>query len=151
MAYGEGRMPENRGWVLNPEGHRAFRENQQQGETGDILNTPFGKATLFVMPSPDDLSLWYCDLCNEQILTRWGDEPFPVAMIGDSYALCNKCRIRYENDHAADIHGEPMDELNGLWPFRLCTCPGCRPTGLDWRPYIEGVLDEIRTVIAGQN
>ena len=153
MAYGENRAPDNRGWVLNPEAHRAAADAQQdpQRKTGDEIMTPFGKATLFVMPSPDDLSLWYCDLCNQQILTKWGDEPFPVAMIGNSHALCNDCRIDFEGSNASDIHGEPMDELEGLWPFRLCRCNGCFITGVEWRPYIEGVIEEIKAAIANQN
>ena len=142
------RLPEGRGWVINPAEHRLVEMGY---ESPDEVMTPFGKAVVFHMPMPDDPSLWICDLCNIQILTKWGDEPFPVAMLGNSHAFCNDCRLKMEEGQATDTMGEVMDELEGPWPFRICGCPGCRPTAMEWRPFIEPILNTMIQDIGAQN
>ena len=163
------RVPENRGWILDPAGHRHLATSGETRQTGDRIDTPFGKATLIIMPLPDDLSDWVCDLCNQQILTKWGDEPFPVPMIGNSYALCNDCRLKYEKAPATDVDGEELYEpdpyfdptyrgdlsvqlvLEGPWPFSLCTCAACYLQAVIWRPFIEPFFWKNRARKAEQN
>ncbi len=145
------RMPENRGWVLDPTGHRHLANSGEVRQTGEQIETPFGKATLIVLPPPADMSDWVCDFCNETILTLWGDEPWPVAMIGNSYALCNECRLDYEKAPASDLEGEAITELQGPWPFSLCSCGACYQQALIWRTFIEPLIWKNKSRIAGQN
>ncbi len=155
------RVPENRGWILDPAGHRHLMTGGEIRKTGDQVETPFGKATLVVMPYPDDASEWICDLCNEQILTKWGDEPFPVAMVGNSYALCNECRLKYEKGPATGTDGEPIYitgldgydvvEAEGPWPFSLCICAACYLQAMIWRPFLEPEIWKNKERIASQN
>jgi len=162
------RMPENRGWVLDPTGHRHLANSGEVRQTGEQIDTPFGKATIIVLPPPADMSDWVCDFCNEIILTLWGDEPWPVAMIGNSYALCNECRLDYEKSPASDLDGENLYEptsfdptyregpylqevLQGPWPFSLCSCGACYQQALIWRTFIEPLIWKNKSKIAEQN
>ena len=164
MTQQHQRMPENRGWILDPTGHRHLENSGEVRQTGEQIKTPFGIATLIVLPPPADMSDWICDFCNETILTLWGDEPWPVAMIGNSYALCNECRLDYEKSPASDLDGEKMVSqsvvngrelitilLQGPWPFSLCSCGACYQQALIWRQFIEPLIWKNKARIAGQN
>jgi len=155
------RIPENRGWVLDPAGHRHLATGGEIRQTGEQVDTPFGKATLIVMPVPDNLSDWICDFCNQTILTMWGNEPWPVAMVGNSYALCNDCRLDYEHEPATgvdeeeiiviNLQGEELVLLEGSWPFSLCTCAACYLQATIWRSFIEPFMWQNRAKMAKQN
>ena len=119
------RPDDPRYWILNPTGHRLAEARQFYGRDGEEVDTVFGKATLIVPPQPEPED-WFCDLCSETILTRWGDEPFPVPMFG-SYALCAEHYYEFQGNPLDDPRtGEPLDEPMGLWPMLACSCQACR-------------------------
>lgn len=159
------RVKETRAWVMDPAGHRAFIAGQYQGpESGDKVPTPFGEATVLRMPLPDDYADWYCDLCSKQILTRFGNEPFPVPMFS-TYALCLDHFNEMQQGPATDAYsGEDLYEeltqpngevisvpvLEGPWPLVMCRCPACYETALAWKPYIEPILMALEEVLKGK-
>ena len=149
------RETENRGWILDPTGHRALDMGYGPPEKVD---TPFGKATVIHMGYPDDASEWICDLCNEPILTVWGDEPFPVPTYG-SYALCHVDYYKLQLGPATNRHtGEDLTDPStgaivpeGPWPLRMCRCPACYVTAIEWRQFIEPALLSIKADIVRAN
>lgn len=120
------RPEDPRFWILNPTGHRLAESRQFYGKDGDMVDTVFGEAVLIVPPQPA-ASDWYCDICSEIILTRWGDEPFPVPMFS-SYALCAEHFYEFQEGERDDPEsGEPIPGSKwGLWPMMSCGCQACR-------------------------
>jgi hypothetical protein len=127
---------DDRHWILNPAGHRLNAELGMVGRDGEEIDHPvFGKAELIVGPPNLDEG-WVCDLCSLPILTRYGDEPFPVPMLG-SYALClehfNEAQTWPYEDSAGTQYPYPMGE----WPANLCACSACAFTAGDWFPQLK--------------
>jgi len=108
-----------RGWIANPAEHRRV----ERSIPVEAIDGMFGGAKVIVLPYPPD-DEWFCDVCNAQILTRWGDEPFPVPVDG-SYALCGDC----------------YERAGGRWPIRGCVCEGCLPTIKQWKTFLTRLLD----------
>lgn len=122
---------ERRHWIPNPVGHRLAESRQYYGRDGEMVDTVFGEAVLIVPPQPAAED-WYCDLCSELILTKWGDQPFPVPMFG-SYAMCmahyNEAVAEWKHDtDEGDVSDVPMGE----WPLLACTCDPCISTLHGW-------------------
>lgn len=130
---------DGRYWILDPAGHRQAdaADRPADGTTVDFLG---GEAIIIAPPLPDDDD-WLCDLCStEPILTRWGDEPWPVPAVG-SYALCNTCREKVEADPRTTDRGDPIPGTrNGPWPWDACTCHACTAQLLAWHPHITYAL-----------
>jgi hypothetical protein len=126
-------MPENRYWILNPVGHRLTEQRGYYGRDGEEVETVFGPATLIVPPQPP-VDEWYCDMCSEPILVKWGDEPFPVPMFG-SYALCAEHYEEAKGWHPDDERtGDPIPSLVlGEWPGNVCRCQPCTSQTVVWR------------------
>lgn len=118
-------------WITDPGGHRILYE-QRPEKDGDLIDTAFGEAVIIRPPAPppDD---WYCDLCSEPILTRFGEEPWPVPMFG-SYALCHDHLIEaMEWPEEDDRTGEEIIGTRlGPWPVHVCACPPCTRKAIDW-------------------
>jgi hypothetical protein len=125
-------MSDQRHWIMNPRGHRAFANEMNPHQTGDTVDTPMGEAVFLKLPDPQG-GAWYCDICSSQILTAWGDEPMPVPADG-SYALCGPCRERIEQGpRFSDRTGEPIPNTQaGPWPPAGCNCPPCQNTTQAW-------------------
>lgn len=139
---------DRRFWVLNPTGHRLTSDRQSYGRDGEEINTPFGKAALIVLPSPPAAE-WYCDLCSEQLLTKWGDEPWPVAMIG-SYALCPKDMYQImEQNYVDQDSGEELPFKMGEWPAQICTCQPCDSQMQTWLVQLHNAYITPDTAISG--
>jgi hypothetical protein len=118
--------PENRWWILDPAGHRRIENgHKDQFKDGQMIDTVFGEAVLIIPPAPPAED-WYCDICSEPILTKWGRQPWPVAMMS-SYALClehyneMKTRPHYDRDTDEPIPGTRLGE----WPTMACRCGAC--------------------------
>lgn len=119
--------PDTRFWILDPAGHRRVENGlKDQHKDGDIIDHPiFGEAVLIIPPAPP-AEEWYCDICSEPMLTKFGRQPWPVPMIG-SYALCL--------DHFNQFKDAPWDDEDtgdviegtrmGEWPYRGCRCGAC--------------------------
>lgn len=107
-------------WIVDAVGHRRAWKRMVAGRDGTTVDTPFGEAVNIVMPAPDDDAQWVCDLCNGLILTRWGDEPFPVPQLS-SYALCLDCMNRIMESEGRD-----------RWGDYACTCTDCRAWMVRW-------------------
>ena len=120
------REPDNRFWILDPSGHRRVENGRKdQYRDGDMVDTVFGEAVLIIPPAPPAED-WYCDICSEIILTKWGREPFPVPMMG-GYALCLE---HFNKTIESPIYDMDTDEVipgsrMGEWPMRGCSCPAC--------------------------
>lgn len=124
-------MEDPRFWILDPPGHRVANASPHQD--GDIVDTMFGEAVVIAPPLPP-VEDWVCDFCNQPILVKWGDEPFPVAMFG-SYALCLE---HYNEVIASWTHDDPMtgestDIPMGPWPDQACGCDPCVIQFAAWR------------------
>lgn len=129
-----------RWWILDPVGHRQATRSPHRD--GDVVDTAFGEAVVIVPPPPPD-DEWICDFCNQPILVKWGDEPFPVPMFS-GYAFC----LDHYNEAVADwTHddphtGEATDIPMGPWPDRACGCDACVAQFVEWRPYFAHVAAE---------
>jgi len=120
---------DRRMWILDPAGHRAEWAEKLPEDGTIITDGPFAGAEHIVLPPPDDPNDWVCDYCNTTILTRWGDEPFPVPMDG-SNALCA--------DHYERIQNNPYDdEVGGPWPAQMCGCAACFSQAGKWLPMLD--------------
>lgn len=124
-------MTAPRFWITDPRGHR-LHERQHNPPDGSTIDTPFGEAVVIRPPLPPG-DLWVCDLCNEEILTRFGGEPWPVPMFG-GYALCHDHLIEAmdwpeeDNRTGEEIPGTHL----GPWPLHVCACPPCVHKATDW-------------------
>jgi hypothetical protein len=114
--------------VLDPAGHRETAAVDRP-KTGDDASDFFGgePGVWIVMDDHLDPDEWICDVCNATILTRWGDEPMPVPMLG-SNALCGDCR------HA-------VEATEGPWPAAGCTCAACGVRFLIWADEIAAAYN----------
>ena len=120
------RMSDPRFWILDPAGHRRVENGfKDQHKDGDLVDTIFGEAVLIIPPAPPAED-WYCDICSEIILTKWGRQPWPVAMFG-SYALCLEHYNGMKDSEWDDEHtGEPIPGTRmGEWPTMACSCGAC--------------------------
>lgn len=142
------REPDRRHWIMDPAGHRKIWQTGLP-EDGSIVNTVFGEAVAIVPPPPDDLNDWVCDYCNGEILTRWGNEPFPVPMDG-SNALCMAHFHQQQENPVYDTYGEPIHgSRQGLWPAAVCQCAACVEQTARWFPMLDRAYGQlIREVIA---
>jgi hypothetical protein len=124
-------MTAPRFWITDPRGHRLYEE-EHKPEDGSLIDTVFGEAVVIRPPLPPG-DLWVCDLCNEEILTRFGGEPWPVPMFG-GYALCHDHLVEAmewpeeDNRTGAEIVGTRL----GPWPLHVCACPPCVHKATDW-------------------
>lgn len=130
-----------RTWTIDAVAHRRRWRESTAGKDGTVDDMGF---TVIVPPAPDADDEWICDLCNDPILTRFGDEPWPVPMLG-TYALCWNCARRIAD--GCDAHdwypeGDYMvcencgavlafqidgtDVVDGTWSHLVCACPDCR-------------------------
>lgn len=126
-------LPDRRYWILNPAGHRLTEARAAYGMDGKTVEWFLGgEATLIVPPLPAATD-WCCDICSATILTRWGDEPWPVPMEG-SYALCAEHQAMVEESPEDDAYtGDPIPGTRrGPWPLRACTCPPCAHWITEW-------------------
>lgn len=115
-------------WITNPGGHRRQWRSEVAGQDGTVIDGPFGPTTMIVPPAPEDDDEWVCDFCNGQILTLWGNEPWPVPSHG-SYALCNECARSVMDSEGWEV-----------WPLMSCGCAACRATSSVWMArYMERV------------
>ena len=119
--------PDQRYWILDPAGHRRVENgHKDQFKDGQMIDTVFGEAVLIMPPAPP-AEEWWCDICSDPILTKFGKAPWPVAMFTPGYALCLKCynemkdKPHYDMDTDEPIPGTRLGE----WPYRGCRCPAC--------------------------
>lgn len=128
---------DNRYWITNPVGHRSIPVPYTDGE---MVETIFGLTEMIVPPAPP-ADEWICDMCNEPILVKYGDEPFPVPMLG-GYALCldhfNEVVEHWTHDDPDT--GEPTDIPMGDWPMQSCGCMPCTLQTMEWIPMLKSAL-----------
>lgn len=118
-------MTDRRHWILDPAGHRTAWAAGLPADGENI--TIDGLDAVAIVPPVPDGDDWACDRCNATILTRWGDEPFPVPTDGD-WALCHDCKTDQEARQSP-------------WPAAmLCACAPCRQQAQRWRPQLERAL-----------
>lgn len=103
-------------WITDPDGHRALEVAGQPAD-GTEVDTPMGKAVIISMDRALG-NVWVCDLCNAEMLTRWGSSSWPVACEGN-YGLCIDCT-------------EAVFTRGRNWPSEVCACPPCTFRLLDW-------------------
>lgn len=123
--------PEDRFWITDPAGHRQHENERTDHLVGETIQTVFGDAVVMAGPTlpPDE---WICDLCNDRILTRWGDEPWPVPMVG-GYALCIDHYHQLQEQPETDRFGEPIRGSRlGPWPQIACNCDPCQTQIRAW-------------------
>lgn len=110
----------------------AAHHRHNEPPRGDIIRVGLSDDTgeldaVAIVPPVPDGDDWACDRCNATILTRWGDEPFPVPTDGD-WALCHDCKTDQEARQSP-------------WPAAmLCACAPCRQQAQRWRPQLERAL-----------
>ena len=124
-------MRSARFWITDPRGHRLHEEGRKP-EDGSLIDTVFGEAVVIRTPLPPG-DMWVCDLCSEEMLTRFGADAWPVAMLG-GYALCLQHMNEAEDWPDEDNRtGEPIPGTRlGLWPLHICACPPCTQTAIRW-------------------
>ena len=125
-------MTADRYWILNPAGHRQAATPATEA---DLEGTPWeGAAVIDLSAAMGDT--WVCDLCNEEILTVWGDEPWPVPVLG-SDALCADHYYQAQGWYHQDPYGEPTARQLGVWPAQVCTCTACTDQLELWYPMLR--------------
>ena len=126
---------DDRYWILHPRGHRAYA-SEFRPSVGDMVEFMGEMVPVIASTIPVD-GTWICDLCNTDILIDWGDEPFPVPLIG-SNALCLKCFTEVQEWPKMDEWGDDIRGTRlGDWPAHLCTCLPCTFQMLTWKGQLE--------------